>query len=47
MSARVVELPKMTKTIPCAGCGIEITVGRNTVFIYCRECSQKMSGKKQ
>jgi hypothetical protein len=43
---KVVELPTVTKTIPCGKCGREMTVGKSTVLAYCRECSATLAVKR-
>jgi len=42
----VVEIPRRSKTIECAGCGREITVADRVCMAYCAKCSANQGVKK-
>lgn len=43
---QILEMPHLTKTVQCGKCGREITVGKNTILGYCRECSSRLGEKR-
>ncbi|HEY1800078.1 MAG TPA: hypothetical protein VGG46_04005 [Terriglobales bacterium] len=45
-SAQIIEIPQSTKVLPCSGCGRECMAGKNSVMVFCRDCSAKMGVKK-
>lgn len=42
----VVEIPRRSKEIDCAGCGRSIVVGDRVCFAYCAKCSENQGKKK-
>ena len=42
----VIEIPRRSKTIECAGCSREITVADRVCMAYCAKCSADQ-GKKR
>ena len=43
---KIVELPTVTKTIPCGKCGREMVVATRTVLAFCRDCSATLGVKR-
>ena len=44
--APVIEIPRRSKVIACAGCGRDVTVGDRVCFVYCASCSADQGKKK-
>lgn len=44
--AKVIEMPRSTKEIPCGKCGRTMTVSERTVLAFCPACSQNLGVKR-
>jgi DNA-directed RNA polymerase subunit RPC12/RpoP len=45
-ATNVVEIPQHLKTLACGKCGREISVSKNTILAYCRDCSANLGVKR-
>jgi hypothetical protein len=43
---KLVEMPRRSKEIDCAGCGRPITVADRVCFAYCAKCSDGQGVKR-
>jgi len=44
--AKVIEIPRSTKVLPCGKCGRNLVVTERTVLAYCPPCSQGLGVKR-
>jgi len=46
LTQSIVEMPRRSKEIDCAGCGRPITVADRVCFAYCAKCSDGQGVKR-